>query len=113
MDIDQTHVVQELKPGGIEFLAVTLTQRSEAGCEMVSLNGTVPNLLAGWDALKPVAGQFSAFAKMPGLRPALIISLARHFRANQDALGRDPSYWSTALCGPCRKAGGGAGGCAY
>jgi glycosyltransferase involved in cell wall biosynthesis len=80
MHIDQTHVMQELKPGGIESLAVTLAQRSDAGCQMVSLSGTVPNLLAGWDALKPVAGQLCAFAKMPGLRPSLIISLARHFK---------------------------------
>lgn len=80
MNIEQTHVVQELRPGGIESLATTLAQRSETGCELVSLGGTVPTLLAEWDALKPVAGQLSAFAKMPGLRPGLVISLARHFR---------------------------------
>jgi Glycosyltransferase Family 4 len=78
--IEQTHVVQDLRPGGIESLALALTSRVGGTCQLVSLNGTVPQLVAGWDALKPVAGQIEAFGKAPGLKPALVFALARHFR---------------------------------
>jgi glycosyltransferase involved in cell wall biosynthesis len=78
--IEQTHVVQDLRPGGIESLALALTSRARGNCQLVSLNGTVPQLVAGWDALKPVADLMQAFNKAPGLKPALVFALARHFR---------------------------------
>lgn len=80
MQIEQTHVVQDLRPGGIESLALALTNNAGGTCELISLSGTVPQLVAGWDALRPAAGRLKAFAKTPGLKPGLIFALARHFR---------------------------------
>lgn len=80
MSQDQIHVVQKLAPGGIESLAISLAGKAEGSIALVSLEGTVPELLAGWDALKPVAAHVSAFAKRPGITPGLVLELARHFR---------------------------------
>lgn len=78
--IEQTHIVQDLQPGGIESLALALTSRAGETCQLISLNGTALELISGWDALKPVASQLKAFAKAPGLSPSLVFALARHFR---------------------------------
>lgn len=80
MSLDQIHVVQNLSPGGIESLAVSLAAQAQGDIGLASLDGTVSDLLVGWDALRPVAKHISAFSKRPGITPGLVPVLARHFR---------------------------------
>ena len=53
----QFHVVQELAPGGIECLALGLAEKSEGTVGLISLSGTVDDLVTHWQALLPLRSE--------------------------------------------------------
>jgi len=76
------HIVNLLAPpGGIETLVIDLLRQGDARLHAFSLHGTTEELPAQWRALAEVRGQFEAFNKRPGLRPGLVVRLARRLRA--------------------------------
>lgn len=77
------HVVQHLRPGGIESLVLGMIEAEAAGLRQiaVSLDGTADAAMAGWPRLRPLAGRLHFMAKPGGLAPALVPRLARLFRA--------------------------------
>lgn len=83
MDQIQFHVVQKLAPGGIECLALGLAEKSEGTVGLISLGGTVDELVAHWQALLPVKTNIQGFAKSAGLRPGLLFSLYHHFKKSR------------------------------
>jgi glycosyltransferase involved in cell wall biosynthesis len=73
-------VVQHLRPGGIETMALELLGRAGPGGEIASLEGSTPGLIAAWPPLAAVAHRVHGLGKPPGLRPWLILRLARLMR---------------------------------
>lgn len=70
-------VVQHLRPGGIETLALDLGCFTEADEKViiVSLEGDIETALAQWPRLKPFRKQLIFLNKQPGLKPALVTKL--------------------------------------
>lgn len=75
------HIVERMAPGGIETLVLDLLGRGGLGVYAFSLQGTSEELIGKWRSLAKVKSQFEAFNRSPGLRPALIVPLARRLRA--------------------------------
>lgn len=71
-------VVQHLRPGGIETMALDLLQQLQAKAEVhiFSLEGDAPTTLKAWPRLYAVQHQLHFFNKKSGLQPALIGRLA-------------------------------------
>lgn len=74
------HIVQKMAPGGIETLTLDLVRNGDGDDRIFSLEGEPGDLVAHWPALLPVAQRLEAFAAGPGLKPALVFSLARRLR---------------------------------
>lgn len=76
------HVVQHLRPGGIESLVLgMLTALPDVRQIAVSLEGTAERALADWPQLRPLADRLHFLGKPPGLVPGLVPRLVRLFRA--------------------------------
>lgn len=75
-------VVQHLRPGGIETMALDLLARCEPDETgyILSLEGSREEALARWPRLAPVADRLIFFGKPAGFRPGVILRLARLFR---------------------------------
>jgi len=75
-------VVQHLRPGGIERLALDLVERPPLGGAglLVSLEGDRDSALAAWPALARLGERLVFAAKKPGLDAALPLRLARLLR---------------------------------
>lgn len=75
-------VVQHLKPGGIETLALELDKLSpsKGNRYILSLEGERQHALNTWPRLQPVANRLIFMNKQPGLRLGLIWQLAQLFR---------------------------------
>lgn len=74
-------VVQHLRPGGIETMALDLLTHcgaDEAGY-ILSLEGNRDEALTRWPRLVPVAGKLIFLDKPAGFRPGVILRLARMF----------------------------------
>ncbi|MBW8192481.1 glycosyltransferase [Neiella marina] len=67
-------VVQHLKPGGIETMALDLCRMRERGevAYVVSLEGTKKQALLDWPKLRPFADHLLFLDKQPGWQPSLI-----------------------------------------
>lgn len=70
-------VVQHLRPGGIETLALDLSCFTQADEKViiVSLEGDLETALAAWPRLKPLHKQLIFLDKKPGLRLTLVAKL--------------------------------------
>ncbi|MGB8839648.1 MAG: glycosyltransferase, partial [Aliidongia sp.] len=71
-------VVQHLRPGGIETMALDLLGRAGPGreVEIASLEGSTSDLIAAWPSLATLPRRIHALGKRPGLQPLLILRLA-------------------------------------
>ncbi|WP_019614110.1 glycosyltransferase [Psychromonas ossibalaenae] len=72
-------VVQHLRPGGIEIIALDLASFAQADEKtiIISLEGDLKSAVAAWPKLKPFARQLIFLNKQPGLRPILVMQLLR------------------------------------
>lgn len=75
-------VVQHLRPGGIETMALDLARQFGQYCNVhiVSLEGDKHQAIAAWPRLRPFTQQLHFLGKQPGLRISLVKTLADTFR---------------------------------
>ncbi|MFO6424522.1 glycosyltransferase [Motilimonas sp. KMU-193] len=80
--LNSIQVVQHLKPGGIETLALELDKLNTSTGKryILSLEGVHHEALSAWPRLQPVANRLIFMNKKPGLRIGLIWQLAQLFR---------------------------------
>jgi glycosyltransferase involved in cell wall biosynthesis len=73
------HVVQQLRPGGIESLALEMvrSERGRARQIIVSLDGDRDDAIASWPRLADFAERLHFLGKPPGFVPLLPLQLAR------------------------------------
>ena len=76
-------VVQHLRPGGIETMALDLATfcKGKGNPLILSLEGDRESAIAAWPRLAPYAEQLIFLEKSPGLRPSLIFRLSRLFKS--------------------------------
>ncbi|MGB0683900.1 MAG: glycosyltransferase [Magnetovibrionaceae bacterium] len=75
------HVVQHLKPGGIETLVLELLSRTRADrVSVISLEGRAAETIAKWPRLSRASEHLYFLNKEPGMRPQLALELARMLR---------------------------------
>ncbi len=78
---DVVHIVNQMRPGGIETMVSDLVQQSQHASRIVSLEGSTEDLLRGWPGLAPLADRVEGFGRAPRLEPALVLRLARRLKA--------------------------------
>ncbi|NOU06670.1 MAG: glycosyltransferase [Hyphomicrobiaceae bacterium] len=61
------HVVERMIPGGIETLVLDMVHELPGRHIILSLGGTVDELIAGWPVLERERGHFEALNRSPGL----------------------------------------------
>ncbi|MBL8670566.1 MAG: glycosyltransferase [Alphaproteobacteria bacterium] len=71
------HVVQHLRPGGIEVLALEILRNSPRGEEVhvASLEGNARTAAAAWPRLQPHLPRLHFLGKRPGVRPGVVRDL--------------------------------------
>lgn len=74
----QVHIVQNLAPGGIEQLVLTLAEAPDI--HVFSLEGTAESLSDAWPKAARPGARLTAFRKAPGLQPMLAMRMARQLR---------------------------------
>ncbi|MEQ1698249.1 MAG: glycosyltransferase [Hyphomicrobiaceae bacterium] len=74
------HIVQAMAPGGIETLVLDLAREPDANVRVFSFEGSREQLTAHWPALAPIAHRIEGFGAGAGLKPYLIVQLARRLR---------------------------------
>ncbi|MFO1036111.1 MAG: glycosyltransferase [Geminicoccaceae bacterium] len=76
------HVVQHLRPGGLETLALDLQAHAPAGstAHVVSLDGGAEETLSAWPRLVAYGDRLHFLDKKPGLSPRAVWNLAGLFR---------------------------------
>lgn len=82
-------VVQHLRPGGIEVIALDLLsfEQPDEKTYIVSLEGTLEAAIEHWPKLAPYQNRLIFIDKQPGLTPSTFITLKDHFkRLNADAV---------------------------
>ena len=75
------HVVNQMRPGGIETMVYDLARLSRIKSRVFSLESATGDLVAGWQKLSTLGTLLEGFEKPPGLAPALVLRLAKRFRA--------------------------------
>ncbi len=80
-----THIVQRMAPGGIETLVLDLVRSGDADDRIMSLEGSVENLVAAWPELASVGDRLEAFGAEPGLKPLLALTIAERLRKTKPA----------------------------
>jgi glycosyltransferase involved in cell wall biosynthesis len=97
-------VVQHLRPGGIESLALDLTSFCGGNEKtfIISLEGELGSALKAWPRLKPFSSQLIFLNKKQGSEPGLIPKLIKIFKR------LDPSTVHTHHIGPLLYAGAAA-----
>ncbi|MDD1783956.1 glycosyltransferase [Enterovibrio sp. ZSDZ35] len=75
-------VLQHLKPGGLEVMALNLLMFSnnKRSMKIVSLEGSAEEAMEQWPRLRPFADQLIFLNKKPGFKPSLIKQLAELFK---------------------------------
>ncbi|ASP39647.1 glycosyl transferase [Bacterioplanes sanyensis] len=74
-------IVQHLRPGGIETMALDLARFSRhPDCLIISLEGNKQDAIAAWPRLEAVADRLLFLNKPAGVRPGLIIKLVQLLR---------------------------------
>jgi glycosyltransferase involved in cell wall biosynthesis len=71
------HVVERLAPGGIETLVLDIVSANPDRHRLISLQGSVPELVQAWPRLGSVAGQIEAFGRRSGVDVPLVARLAK------------------------------------
>ncbi len=75
--IKVVHVVQHLRPGGIETLALDFLKAGfHADSMIISLEGSREEAVATWPRLAGYGGRIAFLSKKPGFRPSLLAKLA-------------------------------------
>jgi len=75
-------VVQHLRPGGIEVLALDLLSQAAPGQQfLISLEGDANQALKQWPRLKPFRNRLFFLNKQSGISPSLIFRLTSIFKA--------------------------------
>lgn len=77
---DIVHVVNQMRPGGIETMVLDLVSQSTYPSRIFSLDGSTETLVRNWPGLAPVADRLEGFERAPGLVPSLILRLALRLR---------------------------------
>jgi glycosyltransferase involved in cell wall biosynthesis len=77
---DVVHVVNQMRPGGIETMVVDIVRHSSQVSRIFSLEGNTDQLVASWPGIASIAGSIEGFDKPPGRVPALVLKIARRFR---------------------------------
>lgn len=75
------HIVNQMRPGGIETMVIDLVAKSRHASRIMSLEGTAAGLLEGWPALASFADRLEAFDRPPRLDLRLVLRIARRLRA--------------------------------
>ena len=75
------HIVNQMRPGGIETMVIDLVTKSRHPSRIMSLEGTASGLLENWTALASFADRLEAFDRPPRLDLKLVLRIARRFRA--------------------------------
>ena len=75
-------VVQHLRPGGIETMALDLANIGNAGKQtlIVSLEDDSASAIGAWPRLAPYADRLIFLDKQPGIKPSLVLQLSRLFK---------------------------------
>lgn len=73
-------IVQHLRPGGIECMALDLAGRSRVPTTIVSLEGTRDAALEAWPRLRPLADRMVFLDKAPGVSGKTVAALTRLLR---------------------------------
>ena len=76
-------IVQHLRPGGIETMALDLLSfgSKSNNCYIVSLEDTFDNAVKRWPRLAPYKNNLFFCNKKPGFQPSLFVSLFRLFQS--------------------------------
>ncbi len=74
-------IVQRLRPGGIEVLALELSARLSGQNAILSLEWTDLQIAANWPMLAGLTTRVVGMAKKPGVRPGLLLTLLRRIRS--------------------------------
>ncbi|WP_341992179.1 glycosyltransferase [Azorhizobium sp. AG788] len=74
-------IVQRLRPGGIEVLALELSSRLAGQNAILSLEWTPLEIVGNWPMLAGLPTLIVGMAKKPGVRPGLLLPLLRRIRA--------------------------------
>ena len=75
-----THVVNAMRPGGIETLVLDIARRDPEDISIVSLEQSADELVAAWPALEVYRDRLVGLSHLPGLRPKLSLELSKVFR---------------------------------
>lgn len=78
---DVIHVVNQMRPGGIETMVYDIATHSRNTSRIFSLEGSAARLLENWPGLSRFADTLEGFDKPPGLAPALVARLAHRMRS--------------------------------
>jgi glycosyltransferase involved in cell wall biosynthesis len=70
------HVVERMTLGGIETLVIDLVRHRRGQDHIISLSGTVDDLVAQWPALAMLRGKFEALDRPQSVDPGLVLALA-------------------------------------
>ncbi|WP_322804075.1 glycosyltransferase [Vibrio alfacsensis] len=73
------HIVQHLKPGGLESLVLDMIQFSRANAVVISLEGTKNEAIRDWPKLAKYQDKLHFLNKQPGLQGSLLIKLHKLF----------------------------------
>lgn len=77
---DVVHVVNQMRPGGIETMVVDLVSKSRHASRIFSLESTKSQLIADWPQLAALADRLDAFERPPRLDLRLIMRVASRLR---------------------------------
>ena len=77
---DIVHVVNQMRPGGIETMVADLVKSSRHTSLIFSLEGTGADLVAGWPLLAQFASRLEGFDRPPRVDPKLVLRIARRLR---------------------------------
>lgn len=80
---DVIHVVNQMRPGGIETMVFDIVSQSAYKSCIFSLEGEADELIENWPGLKKFRNALDGFGKQPGLTPALVARLAQRMRSLQ------------------------------
>lgn len=78
---DVVHVVNQMRPGGIETMVLDIVRHSRHASRVFSLGGTSEQLVNDWSGLAAIASSLEGFARPDSADPMLVWRLARRFRA--------------------------------
>lgn len=78
-------VVQHLRPGGIEALALDIARGTDPASRqlLMSLEGEATTNIAAWPRLRETAEQLYFFSKRPGIQLGLLLKLVAFFRRHR------------------------------